>query len=95
MEATGKNEIDLVVLNDAPPRFRRAVALRGERLLCLDAEGDLVFRQDAQLLPADLDVFMRRMDPLKLEVLRKRHRWGCVLRSSADTWTEMTSRLKW
>lgn len=71
MEATGRNEIDLVVLNDAPPRFRRAVALRGERLLCLDAEGDVVFRRDAQLLAADLDVFLRRMDPLKLEALRK------------------------
>jgi predicted nucleotidyltransferase len=71
IQATGRNEIDLVVLNDAPPRFRRAVVLKGERLLCLDAGGDLVFRRDAQLLAADLDVFMRLMEPLKLEALRK------------------------
>jgi predicted nucleotidyltransferase len=71
IEATGRNDIDLVVLNDAPPRFQRAVIMSGEGLLCLDPEGDLVFRRDAQLLAADLDVFMRRMEPLKLEALRK------------------------
>jgi predicted nucleotidyltransferase len=71
MAATGRNDIDLVVLNDIPPRFQRAVITGGERLLCLDPEGDLVFRRDAQLLAADLDVFMRRMEPLKLEALRK------------------------
>lgn len=71
IEATGRNEVDLVVLNDAPPRFRRAVVLNGERLLCLDLEADVLFRRDAQLLAADLDVFMRRMEALKLEALRK------------------------
>jgi predicted nucleotidyltransferase len=71
IEATGRNEIDLVVLNDAPPRFQRAVVLGGERLLCLDPEQDRLFRRDAQLLAADLDVFMRKMEPLKLEALRK------------------------
>ena len=71
IEATGRNEIDLVVLNDAPPRFQRAVVLGGERLLCLDPEQDVLFRRDAQLLAADLDVFMRKMEPLKLEALRK------------------------
>lgn len=71
IEATGRNEIDLVVLNDAPPRFRRAVILSGERLLCLDPEQNVLFRRDAQLLAADLDVSMRKMEPLKLEALRK------------------------
>jgi len=71
MAALGRNDVDLVVLNDVPPRFGRSVVVGGERLLCLDPERDLRFQRDVQLLAADLDVFMRRMEPLKLEALRK------------------------
>jgi predicted nucleotidyltransferase len=73
--ASGSNhresDVDLVVLNDFPPRFGRHVVTVGERLLCLDSETDLRFRCQVQLLAADLDVFMRRMEPLKLEALRR------------------------
>ncbi len=71
MAALGRNDVDLVVLNDLPPRFGRHVVTAGERLLCLDPETDLRFRCQVQLLAADLDVFMRRMEPLKLEALRR------------------------
>lgn len=71
MAALSRNDVDLVVLNDVPPRFGRAVVVEGERLLCLDPEEDLRFRRDVQLLAADLDVFLRRMEPLKLEALRR------------------------
>jgi predicted nucleotidyltransferase len=71
MAALGRNAVDLIVLNDVPPRFGREVIVRGERILCADPEEDLRFRHRIQLLAADLDVFMRRMDPLKLEALRR------------------------
>jgi len=71
MAALGQNDVDLVILNDLPPRFGRHVVTAGERLLCLDPEADLGFRCQVQLLAADLDVFMRRMEPLKLEALRR------------------------
>jgi uncharacterized protein len=71
MAALERNDVDLVVLNDLPPRFGRHVVTVGERLLCLDPETDLRFRCQIQLLAADLDVFMRRMEPLKLEALRR------------------------
>ena len=71
MAALGRNNVDLVVLNDLPPRFGRHVVTAGERLLCLDPEADLAFRCQVQLLAADLDVFMRRMELLKLEALRR------------------------
>ena len=69
--ALERNDVDLVVLNDVPPRFGRAVVVEGEELLCLDPEQDHRFRRDVQLLAADLDVYMRRMEPLKLEALRR------------------------
>jgi len=71
MAALGRNEVDLIVLNDVPPRFGREVIVRGERILCAEPEEDFRFRHRIQLLAADLDVFMRRMEPLKLEALRK------------------------
>ena len=71
MAALGRNEVDLVVLNDVPPRFGREVVVRGEQILNAHPEEDLRFRHRIQLLAADLDVFMRRMEPLKLEALRK------------------------
>ncbi len=63
-------EVDLVVLNDLPPRFARAI-LQGRQIFCADAEADDAFRLRTQLLAIDLDIFMRRMDRLKLEALEK------------------------
>jgi uncharacterized protein len=67
--ALNRNEVDLVILNDLPPRFARTV-LQGELLFCRDSEAEFAFRLRTQLLAADLDVFMRRMDRIKLEALR-------------------------
>lgn len=64
-EAAGR-DADVVILNDAPPQFARAVIHRGERIFCADAELDHAFVRDAQLLAADIDPWLRRMRELKL-----------------------------
>ncbi len=54
------NDIDLVVLNDAPPLLARRIVLDGERVFCADAEADHAFRRDVQLRAADLAPFIER-----------------------------------
>ena len=54
------NEVDVVVLNGAPPLFARRIVLDGERIYCSDADIDHAFRRDVQLLAADLAPFIER-----------------------------------
>ena len=66
-----RNEIDLVVLNDAPPRFARRIVLDGRRVHCSDAEAEHAFRRDVQLRAADIGPFLDRMRRIKMEALRR------------------------
>ena len=66
----GRNVVDVVVLNDAPPELGRKVVTRGERVYCRDAEEDHAFVRDVQLRAADLEPFLRRMRRIKLEALK-------------------------
>lgn len=43
------NEVDLVVLNDAPPVFARRIVLEGRRIHCSDHELEHAFRRDTML----------------------------------------------
>jgi hypothetical protein len=53
-------EVDLVVLNAAPPlRGRRIV--RGVRVHCASPELDHAFQRDVQLRAADLEPFIQAM----------------------------------
>ncbi len=62
-------ELDIVVLNDAPPGLARRIVLDGRRLSCSDPESDHAFRRDAQLRAADLEPFLRRARMQKLSAL--------------------------
>jgi predicted nucleotidyltransferase len=53
-------EVDIVVLNDAPPILGRRV-VGGERVFCADSDIDHAFRRDVQLRAADLDPFLQKM----------------------------------
>lgn len=64
-------EVDVVVLNDAPPLLARRIVTRGLRVLCRDGERDHAFRRDIQLLAADLVPFLRRMRAIKLDALAR------------------------
>ena len=66
-----RNEIDLVVLNDAPPRFARRIVLDGRRVHCSDTEAEHAFRRDVQLRAADIGPFLDRMRQIKMEALRR------------------------
>lgn len=68
---TRRNEVDVVVLNDAPPLFARAIVTGGERLLCQDEKADRRFVRDTLLRAADLEPWLRRMQRVKAEALRK------------------------
>ena len=67
----GSSDVDLVVLNDAPPELARAIVTRGRRVFCRDAEADHAFVRDALSRAADLDPFLRHMRRIKLEALRR------------------------
>jgi hypothetical protein len=67
--ALHRNEVDLVMLDDAPPLLARKVVLDGELLACRDAEAEHAFRRDVQLRAADLAPFLERMRRIKLEAL--------------------------
>ncbi|MGH7392281.1 MAG: type VII toxin-antitoxin system MntA family adenylyltransferase antitoxin [Candidatus Rokuibacteriota bacterium] len=64
-------EVDLVVLNDAPPTLARRIVVEGRRILCADAAKDHDFVRDAQLRAADLAPFLRRTARVKLAAIRR------------------------
>jgi predicted nucleotidyltransferase len=69
--AVGRNDVDLVILNDVPAPFARAIVARGRRLFVADADVEHAFRRDTMLRAADLDPFLRRMRRLTLETLTR------------------------
>jgi uncharacterized protein len=64
------NDVDLVILNDAPPELGRAIVTRGRRVYCADAEADHAYVRDVQLRAADLAPWLRRVRRVKLDALR-------------------------
>lgn len=67
----GRNDVDVLVLNDAPPTLAARVVTQGRPLYCSDPTAELRFRRDAMLRAADLAPFLRRMERLTLEALRR------------------------
>jgi predicted nucleotidyltransferase len=62
-------DVDLVVLNDAPPSLGRRIVTNGRRIFCADAETDHAFVRDVQLRAADLAPFLARTRRIKLAAL--------------------------
>ena len=52
--ALRRNDVDLFILNDAPPHLAREVVTRGRRLFVSDDAADHAFRRDAMLRAAYL-----------------------------------------
>lgn len=65
------NEVDVVVLNDAPPLFARHVVTQGRQVFCADRDRARDFVRDVQLRAADLEPFLRRTRRIKLESLAR------------------------
>jgi predicted nucleotidyltransferase len=47
--ALGRNDVDLVILNDASPHLARAIVTRGQRVYCRDLDIDHAYVRDVQL----------------------------------------------
>lgn len=67
--ALRRNDIDVVVVNDAPPELARAIVTQGRRVLCVDFRAERDFVRDVQLRAADLGPFLRRTRAVKLASL--------------------------
>lgn len=65
-----ENDVDVVILNDAPPQLARRIVTHGRRVVCTDAAADHAFVRDAQLRAADIDPFLRRTRAAKLAAIR-------------------------
>lgn len=63
------NEVDLVVLNDAPPLFGRRIVWEGTRVFVADPEADRAYVRDVQLRAADVAPWLARARRRKLEAL--------------------------
>lgn len=62
------NEVDVVILNDAPPLLGRQI-IYGIRTFVGDPEADHDYVRDVQILAADLEPWLRRLRMLRLEAL--------------------------
>jgi hypothetical protein len=69
--ALHRNDVDLVILNDAPPQFARHVLTTGRRVFCRDAEADHAFLRTTLSRAADLEPFLRRTRRLKLAAIKR------------------------
>jgi predicted nucleotidyltransferase len=69
--ALRRNDVDLVILNDAPPELGARIVTTGKRLYCSAPEKDHAFVRDVQNRAADLRPFLERMRRIKLEALKR------------------------
>jgi predicted nucleotidyltransferase len=72
ISALHRNDVQVVVLNDAPPELAAKAVSEGRRIHCGDEEADRIFVRDVLLRHADLKPFLARMRRIKLSALRER-----------------------
>lgn len=65
------DDVDVVVLNDAPPELAARIVLDGLRVFSADPEADHRFVRDTLLRWGDVAPFLRRMRRIKLEALAR------------------------
>ena len=71
LQAALGHEVDLVILNDAPPMLARRIVTAGIRVFCSQPAADHAFVRDVQLRAADVAPFLRRTQQLKLAALAR------------------------
>jgi predicted nucleotidyltransferase len=65
------NEVDVVILNDAPPLLGRKIVQDGIRVFLADPEADHVYVRDAQIRAADLEPWLKLWSKRRLEALAR------------------------
>lgn len=71
LRATVGREVDVVILNDAPPTLARHVMTTGRRVALLDGEADHAFLRTTLSRAADIEPFLRRTRRVKLAALAR------------------------
>ncbi len=71
MSALGCNEVDVVVLNDAPPLLGRKIIYDGLRVYLDDPAADHAYVRDVQIRAADLEPWLNRLRKRRLEALAR------------------------
>ncbi|RPH56406.1 nucleotidyltransferase domain-containing protein [bacterium] len=71
ISVVGCNEVDVVILNDAPPLLGRRIIYDGVRVFLGDPATDHAYVRDVQLRAADLAPWLERMRRIKLEALAR------------------------
>lgn len=69
--ALHRNDIDVVVLNDAPPTLARAIVTKGRAVFCRNRGADHDFIRTTLLRAADEQPFLERTRAVKLRALRR------------------------
>ena len=65
-----QNQIDIVILNDAPPLLGRKIIYDGVRVFCGDSETDHSYVRDIQIRAADLEPWLRKWGMVKEDSLK-------------------------
>lgn len=65
------NEVDVVILNDAPPLLGRKVVYDGIRVYLEDPGADHEYVRTVQIRAADLEPWLARMRKVRLEALAR------------------------
>ena len=71
ISVVGCNEVDVVILNDAPPLLGRKIVQDGIRVFLGDPEADRAYALDAQILAIDQELWLRKWRQLRLEALAR------------------------
>jgi predicted nucleotidyltransferase len=66
-----QNEVDVVILNDAPPLLGRRIVYEGIPLFVGDAEAHRIYVRDVQIRAADLEPYLRKWERVLLESLAR------------------------
>ena len=69
--ALNHNEVDVVILNDAPPPFGRKVIYDGIRVYLGDPEADHNYVRDVQIRAAEMEPWLRWTRKRRLEELAR------------------------
>ena len=69
LRAALRRDVDVVILNDAPPQLARRIIAPDHRVFTADVEVDHAFRRTVLSRAADLEPFLRRTRRVKLQAL--------------------------